>query len=312
MNKIILLLSIISLSILSCQNADSSINNTEKVISDVDSDVDTVSYCMGVIFSNYLNTSGLKQIDFPEFEKGINDYQNKNELRIEQTVCNETIGNFFKQFEGGELNEEDVKYESVEDLSYSLGVDISFNIETNYKIDYNRSFLIDGFKSTYNGEESWISVEEAGMYFDQFLRKRQQKEYEQQQSILMEKLVDNRKSMKNTVNGKVTLKSGLQIEILSEGNGVSPQITDQVTVHYTGSLEDGSVFDSSVERGEAAVFPVSGVIPGWTEALQIMQVGSKWRVTIPTELAYGERGVPQANIPPNAVLIFEMELLKIN
>ena len=143
MNKIILLLSIISLSILSCQNADSSINNTEKVISDAD----TVSYCMGIIFSNYLNTSGLKQIDFPEFEKGINDYQKKNELRIEQTVCNETIGNFFKQFEGVELNEEDVKYESVEDLSYSLGVDISFNIETNYKIDYNRSFLIDGFKS---------------------------------------------------------------------------------------------------------------------------------------------------------------------
>ena len=118
--------------------------------------------------------------------------------------------------------------------------------------------------------------------------------------------------MKNTVNGKVTLNSGLQIEILSEGNGVSPTLQDQVTVHYTGKLADGTIFDSSVDRGEPVVFPISGVIPGWTEALQLMQVGSKWNLVIPSDLAYGEVGIPQAGIGPNSTLYFEVELLKIN
>ena len=141
---------------------------------------------------------------------------------------------------------------------------------------------------------------------------RQQKEFEVKQSELMDKLAENRISMKNTVNGKVTLNSGLQIEILSEGNGVSPTLQDQVKVHYTGKLADGTIFDSSVDRGEPVVFPISGVIPGWTEALQLMQVGSKWNLVIPSDLAYGEVGIPQAGIGPNSTLYFEVELLKIN
>lgn len=108
---------------------------------------------------------------------------------------------------------------------------------------------------------------------------------------------------------KVT-DSGLQYEVLAEGNGKKPSNTDTVRVHYTGSLIDGTVFDSSVKRGTPAEFPVNGVIRGWTEALQMMPVGSKWRLTIPHELAYGERGAG-ASIPPFATLVFEVELLDV-
>ena len=109
----------------------------------------------------------------------------------------------------------------------------------------------------------------------------------------------------------MTTGSGLQYEILNEGTGDKPQITDEVTVHYTGTLIDGTVFDSSVERGEPASFPVNGVIPGWIEALQLMPTGSKWKLYIPSELAYGPRGAGRM-IGPNETLIFEVELISIN
>ncbi len=111
--------------------------------------------------------------------------------------------------------------------------------------------------------------------------------------------------------GVTTLESGLQYEILVEGSGPTPSATDSVTTHYEGTLIDGTVFDSSVARGEPAVFPVNRVIPGWVEALQLMPQGSKWRLYIPSNLAYGERGAGPS-IGPNSTLIFDVELLKIN
>ena len=108
----------------------------------------------------------------------------------------------------------------------------------------------------------------------------------------------------------VTLASGLQYEIMTEGNGAKPAAADQVECHYHGTLIDGTVFDSSVERGEPAVFPVNGVIQGWVEALQLMPVGSKWRLFIPSDLAYGERGAGQ-QIGPHTTLVFEVELISI-
>jgi peptidylprolyl isomerase len=109
-------------------------------------------------------------------------------------------------------------------------------------------------------------------------------------------------------DGIQTTDSGLQYRVISEGTGIIPTDTSTVTVHYKGSLIDGTVFDSSYERGEPAQFPVNGVIPGWTEALQLMKVGSKWELTIPSDIAYGPRGAGQA-IPPHATLVFEVELL---
>jgi FKBP-type peptidyl-prolyl cis-trans isomerase FklB len=117
-----------------------------------------------------------------------------------------------------------------------------------------------------------------------------------------------------TVNGKkegvVTTASGLQYEVLTEGTGPKPSINDTVVTHYHGSLIDGTVFDSSVERGEPAQFPVNGVIQGWIEALQMMQVGSKWRLFIPSDLAYGDQGSGPI-IGPGTTLLFEIELIEI-
>jgi FKBP-type peptidyl-prolyl cis-trans isomerase len=109
--------------------------------------------------------------------------------------------------------------------------------------------------------------------------------------------------------GVVTTKSGLQYEVLREGAGAKPTASQSVEVHYHGTLIDGTVFDSSVARGETISFPVTGVIPGWVEALQLMSVGSKWKLFIPAELGYGNRG--QGAIPPGSVLVFEVELIGI-
>ncbi len=115
----------------------------------------------------------------------------------------------------------------------------------------------------------------------------------------------------NALRSEVTVtESGLQFEVLVEGNGEIPTSDKQVRVHYHGELTDGTVFDSSVTRGQPAEFPVTGVIAGWVEALQMMPVGSKWKLCIPQDLAYGERGAGAA-IPPYAALVFEVELLDI-
>ncbi|HEY2342761.1 MAG TPA: FKBP-type peptidyl-prolyl cis-trans isomerase, partial [Chthoniobacteraceae bacterium] len=111
--------------------------------------------------------------------------------------------------------------------------------------------------------------------------------------------------------GVKTLADGLQYKVIKDGTGASPKATDVVSVHYKGTLIDGTEFDSSYKRGQPTEFPVNRVIPGWTEALQLMKEGSKWILYIPSKLAYGERGTPGGPIPPDATLIFEVELLKV-
>ena len=140
---------------------------------------------------------------------------------------------------------------------------------------------------------------------------------EQLMAVLSEALMQEKSASSETFMEEnaarpevTTTASGLQYEVLVEGTGPTPSATDTVVTHYHGTLTDGTVFDSSVERGSPASFPVNRVIAGWTEALQMMGVGSKWRLVIPPELAYGERGAGGA-IPPNATLVFEVELLEI-
>ena len=154
--------------------------------------------------------------------------------------------------------------------------------------------------------EPKISDAEAQKILQEYFTKQQEMKTKMAKEEGANFLAENAKK-----EGVISLESGLQYEILKQGSGAKPTINDNVTTHYHGTLIDGTIFDSSVDRGQPATFPVSGVIKGWTEALQLMSVGSKWRLYVPYDLAYGERGAG-ANIGPFTTLIFEVELISIN
>lgn len=175
----------------------------------------------------------------------------------------------------------------------------------------NVEAYVAGFRDAYAKREPVMSEEEMRATLDTFRQKLQAEAYAKAKKTAEENkqksatyLAENAKKP-----GVVTTASGLQYEVLTQGTGPKPKPTDTVKVHYKGTLIDGTVFDSSIDRGEPATFRLDQVIPGWTEALQLMPVGSKYRLTLPPELAYGEQGA--GPIPANAVLIFEVELLEI-
>ena len=194
----------------------------------------------------------------------------------------------------------------LDSVSYSLGVNIGENIKTQFE-DINLDNFEAGIKDVLEKDvEVKISDNQAQAIIQSYFSKKQQK---QSESVIEEGINFLRENGKR--EGVTTLASGLQYEVINDGTGPKPTIEDNVTTHYHGTLIDGTVFDSSVDRGEPASFPVGGVIKGWTEALQLMSVGSKWKLYVPYDLAYGERGAgPQ--IGPYSTLIFEVELISIN
>lgn len=191
-------------------------------------------------------------------------------------------------------------------VSYSLGVNIAKNIQSQGVDELNTSMIAKAMDDVLAKNELAISEEDAGKVLNDFFTKAQQAKTERDKKAGNDFLEANKSK-----DGVVVLPSGLQYKILKEGTGVKPTLTDKVTTHYHGTTIDGKVFDSSVERGQPASFPVNGVIKGWTEALQLMPVGSKWKLFIPSDLAYGARGAG-ADIPPHSALVFEVELLSID
>jgi FKBP-type peptidyl-prolyl cis-trans isomerase FklB len=190
-------------------------------------------------------------------------------------------------------------------FSYSLGLSISANlIYSGVKTIHPEAFLA-AVNDTFSGLEPQISPDEANLILESFMSAGQEGDGSKNLEEGLSFLASN-KSRK----GVTELPSGLQYEVIKEGEGDLPTENDQVKCHYHGTLIDGTVFDSSVKRGQPAVFPVNGVIQGWVEALQLMSVGSKWKLYIPSDLAYGSRGAGGA-IGPNSTLIFEVELLEI-
>lgn len=190
-------------------------------------------------------------------------------------------------------------------FSYALGVVIGENFKgqgLNENLDINE--FSRGVSAAFSGETE-ITAQEAQMLVQTTMQAQQEAKGAKVLEAGEKYLEENAKnpSVKTTA-------SGLQYEVLTEGDGPKPQATDKVTVHYHGTLMDGKVFDSSVDRGEPATFGLNQVIPGWTEGVQLMSLGAKYRFTIPYSLGYGERGAG-ANIPPYSVLIFEVELIKI-
>lgn len=190
--------------------------------------------------------------------------------------------------------------------SYSLGLNFGFNFKRQ-NVDLNLDAFAAGFKDAMSGKKPLMTEEEVRETMMAFEKDMQQKQAEtaQKNAAEGEKFLAENK----TKEGVKTSASGLQYKVLKEGSGGQPKSSDTVTVNYRGTLIDGTEFDSSYKRGQPATFPVGGVIKGWTEALQLMKVGSKYQLFIPASLAYGEQGPP--GIPPNAILIFEVELMDV-
>ncbi len=198
----------------------------------------------------------------------------------------------------------------IDSTSYALGVLIAQQNKQSLETvpggdQINIDMLAAAFRQVLKGDSTLLNPTEANEMVSDFFQKMSEK-------VAQENLEEGNAFLeKNKAReGIKTTESGLQYEIITEGTGPKPTAEDMVKVHYHGTLIDGKVFDSSVDRGEPAQFPVGGVIPGWVEALQLMPVGSKWKIYLPASLGYGERGAG-GNIEPNAALIFEVELLEI-
>lgn len=192
-------------------------------------------------------------------------------------------------------------------VSYGIGRQLGDQLRENPVPGMTLDAILAGLSDAYAGAESRVPGEALSASF-QVIRERMQAEAqlkaEAAAAVGREYLVENAKR-----EGVTVLPSGLQYEILVSGEGAKPSREDTVRTHYHGTLVDGTVFDSSYERGQPAEFPVGGVIAGWVEALQLMNAGSKWRLHVPSELAYGGQAV--GSIPPHSVLVFDVELLEI-
>ena len=193
----------------------------------------------------------------------------------------------------------------LEKVSYSIGVNVATSIKSEGLDSINSFYISKGFQDVFENKDLAINIEESNKIIGEYFNKKQ--DAKNQSLAIDSKIFLEQNKQKD---GVITTESGLQYLILSEGRGNNPTLNDNVTVHYHGTLIDGTIFDSSVDRKQPATFPLNGVIPGWQEALQMMSVGSKWKIFIPSELAYGESGA--GAIGPNSTLIFEVELLSIN
>lgn len=197
----------------------------------------------------------------------------------------------------------------VDSVSYAIGVSTGLGYKENLKTlpgaEANVDALIAGFVQAIKGDSTKMNMEEAREYMQKYFVEASAKEANKTKEEGEKFLADNK-----TKSGVITTESGLQYQVITEGTGAKPTAEDHVKVHYTGTLLDGTKFDSSIDRGEPAEFPVSQVIKGWTEGLQLMPVGSKYIFWIPSDLAYGDRGAGQM-IKPNSTLKFEVELLEI-
>ncbi len=197
-----------------------------------------------------------------------------------------------------------------EKVSYSFGLVLGKRMQNDLP-DLNVDVFMQGVKDAIENKAPLLSDEEVADVLSTFQRDMQQQQMEKVQEIAdkNQKIGEEFLAKNKDKEGVVTLESGLQYKVLTEGKGPQPGSSDVVKVHYTGSLISGEVFDSSVERGEPVTFPLNGVIAGWTEALQLMPTGSKWQLYIPSELAYGTNG--NRSIGPNETLLFDVELISI-
>jgi len=194
----------------------------------------------------------------------------------------------------------------LDSVSYALGIDIANSLERGYVNELNYNALIKGIEDVFNEKDPDIADDQARQIIQQYFKELRDAKIAQNLEEGRSFLEENKKREEVQVT-----ESGLQYEIIKEGDGISPTETDTVVVNYRGTLIDGTEFDSSYERGEPARFPLNGVIPGWTEGLQLMKEGANYKLYIPTELGYGMRVRPGGTLEPNMALIFDVELIEV-
>jgi FKBP-type peptidyl-prolyl cis-trans isomerase FklB len=193
---------------------------------------------------------------------------------------------------------------NIDSASYMIGISVGYSLKSQKVPDVNVALIAKGIEEVLN-DDSTVTPQEAQMFLNQYFTELRDKEAEVNKEKGQEWLAQNKEKP-----GVITTESGLQYKVIEEGTGKTPQITDRVKCHYEGRLIDGTVFDSSYERGQPAEFALRGVIRGWTEGLQLMKEGGKSELYVPSDLAYGPRGGGQI-IGPNETLIFTIELLEV-
>ena len=195
---------------------------------------------------------------------------------------------------------------SVDTLSYCLGADVANSLKSSNVEEINYDAFMKGFDDVYKDKELMLKKDTLRVLINKYIMDIRMKSFEKNLEEGKKFLEENKKR-----EGVITTESGLQYEIITEGTGKSPSATSIVRTHYRGTLLDGTVFDSSYEKGEPIEFPLNGVIKGWTEGLQYMKEGGKYKLYLPTELAYGMNVRPGGKIQPNMALIFEIELIEV-
>ena len=277
--------------------------------------VDTFSYALGMNIANNLKKQNVSVVDDASMAKGLNDVFGGKVTSITEMQANNCIQKKFQEISTAKTDSAKkapvVKKKpataSLDSFSYALGMNIANNLKLQGVTNVNNSSLGKGCNDVFGGKTTLLTDQEAGMNLQQklqaFAAKKNQAEKEKGKAFL-----DANKKRPEVI----TLPSGLQYEILKKGdpNSATPKPDDTVVANYAGTLINGKEFDNSYKRGEPLTIGVSSVIKGWTEALQLMHIGDKWKVFIPSELGYGEKGAG-ADIPGGATLIFEMELLGI-
>ena len=200
----------------------------------------------------------------------------------------------------------------MDQISYALGLNIGQQLAQMGAEELNADDFAAAVKDVLAGREPKISQQEARNLIQQFVEKQEEKQRKAAEEKGKTAKADGEKYLADNAakEGVITLPSGLQYQVIKEGNGKKPKATDKVKCHYEGMLVDGTLFDSSIQRGDPATFPLNQVIAGWTEGLQLMHEGAKYRFFIPYQLGYGERGAG-ASIPPFSALVFDVELLEV-
>ena len=321
MKKIITIATAASLLMVSCgKNNKQMSSGFEAIVTKSDS----ISYFLGNDMGNGLRTNNIHRKFVPaSFHKGFQDGSEEGtELLLSQEDGNGLIMKNLTILRS-DTSAFTFKTSSIEgfkslstmsdSISYFLGSDVASLFRNGFKEYYNQAAFYKGMEDGLTETEAIVSKEAGEKLARAVMAEQQQAQMEAEKASYAESIAANEAYLieKSGEEDVVTLPSGLRYKVINAGSGAKPLATDTVKVHYHGTLIDGTVFDSSVERGEPISFPLNQVIPGWTEGVQLMSIGSKYEFYIPQELAYGAQG-GGGKIPPYSTLIFQVELLEIN